>query len=289
LVIICNIKEKFLKNLIYIFTAFIFLTSALPAQMQSDTDPKTITVLKPVNGDAWERDIAHTIEWRITGEMDDRVKIRLFNHDGSVRIMRITDNTANNGSFRCPPDIFTDVRGGLYTIKVRTLNNIVTGLSERFWIGTPPTVNRTVDVAGDLHDNSPSKELSTLGSNNRTLRNVSLKISAPSIKIIFPKENHIYRPGSFPFTFRIEWQKTGIGVQDNNVKILLHNLTNKQIFTVLSGSTSNDGLYTHKFSNPGPRSGSYKISIKTLDGKISVKSKVFTIKNLKKKIIKERK
>jgi hypothetical protein len=91
---------------------------------------QTITLTKPQAGEILDVGHGYLITWTKSGQMDQKVKIKL--RQGNTNILDITDSTPNTGSFgwQMPGDISP----GAYTIRVRTLDNAVTGDSGTFTI-----------------------------------------------------------------------------------------------------------------------------------------------------------
>jgi len=269
-----------MKKLTYIISGVILFSLLSFAQ--------SITVRNPANGDVWVKNDPHVIEWRASGEMNESVKIRLFNGNGTVRIKSITNNTpASNGSFRCPPNFFNDVPDGLYTIKIRTIDNNVTGNSNVFSIGPPPTIVNT-PPGTELPENQRIPSSPSFG---KLIKNPTklitkfkgnVKLPSPSIKTTFPPKDHNWRlklgNTSLPFPIRIMWLKTGVGHQDLSVSIYLKRVLNGVQTTILTRSTPNDGLWRGEISRDLLTS-LYTIIIQTLDGNIRVESDPFYITN----------
>ena len=107
---------------------------------------QSITVTNPHSGDCWEKGHTYTITWTKSGNMNSRVKIRLFH--GSTKIP-ITNSIPNTGSYSW--EVPTDLVNGSYYIRVKTIDNAVEGNSEAFTITSEGSCNQIINphiVAG---------------------------------------------------------------------------------------------------------------------------------------------
>jgi len=91
---------------------------------------QTITVKSPLSGDIWYKGQTYTIKWDKSGNMNSKVKIRLY--QGGTKILGVTDNTENDGSFSWT--IPANLNDGTYYIRVKTIDNLVYDDSEKFTI-----------------------------------------------------------------------------------------------------------------------------------------------------------
>lgn len=125
-----------MKKAVCLMVLFGILTLALSGQ--------TIIVTSPAAGNTWCVGGTYTITWTKSGNMDARVLIRLKN--GNSVLLTISSDTANSGTF--PWTIPAQVAPGQYYVRVKTLNNAVTGDSETFSIAPalppPPPSSLTV-------------------------------------------------------------------------------------------------------------------------------------------------
>lgn len=272
-----------MKKALYVFSGIIFLAFISFSQ--------SIRVTKPVNGEVWDKSSANTIEWVFSGEVNEFVKIRLYNIHGTILIKNITDSSntlTTNRSYTCPPNFFNDVADGDYKVRVKIIGQTILSDSLPFSIGRPPNVviDNTVDVAGQ--DNEPEKtpipRLLPPKHNIPGLKNNSVVLPS-SIKINYPNSGTNWKlklgNTSLPFPIRVQWEKTGPGTQDRRVKIFLFRKVVDQYMRkkiLLTPSTPNSGLYTGEISR-NLRSSMYSIIIQTLDGKIRVESQTFLITN----------
>lgn len=91
----------------------------------------SLKVTSPATGAVWGRNTAQTITWTVKGTMNANVKIHLFR--GATLVQTIAATTPNNGSFPWTvPGSLT--RASDYKIRVRTVDNAVTGKSGSFRI-----------------------------------------------------------------------------------------------------------------------------------------------------------
>jgi len=242
------------------------------------TFSQSITVRNPANGDVWAKNTAHTIEWRKSGEMGANVKIRLFR--GSSRIKSITNSTpTRNENFRCPPNFFNDVPDGSYTIKVKTLNNNVSGNSAVFRIGSPP--NNDNGDGGNNGHNFDSSRFSTSRVQGTKANRVN--VIPAFIKIIHPNANTVWNiVGTTTFYEDIIWKSIGIDTP-LKVRIYLKRVLGRGSLEeriTITDDTWNNGYYLAQIrSNIETKHPVLKwtntIVIETLDGKIRAKSKPF--------------
>jgi|GEM_PF-3218813 len=98
---------------------------------------QTITVTRPQTGEILDAGHGYVITWTKSGQMDQKVKIKL--RQGNSNVLDITDSTPNTGSFSW--QMPGNISPGSYTIRVRTLDNAVTGDSGTFTIRSLRQVN----------------------------------------------------------------------------------------------------------------------------------------------------
>ncbi len=104
----------------------------------------TITVTKPASGETVVKGSPYTIQWTKSGSQDASVKIRLYNTAGTIKILDITNSTANNGSFSWP--VPNSVANGNYVVRVKTLDNVTWDDSGVFTISDVPSPAATITV-----------------------------------------------------------------------------------------------------------------------------------------------
>ncbi len=90
----------------------------------------TITIKSPRTGDVWYKGKTYTIKWDKSGQMNSRVKIRLYR--GNMVILNITDSTENDGSFSWK--VLTALPDGNYVVRVKTIDNKIFDDSDNFKI-----------------------------------------------------------------------------------------------------------------------------------------------------------
>jgi len=267
-----------MKRTTYIIAGFIFLASVLSSQ--------SIRITKPLGGDEWLKNTGHSIQWITSGEMSDKVKIRLFNAAGSTRIMDIANNEDNDGEFTCNPNMFNSIRNGGYRIKVRANNSTISDMSAIFYIGPLPTIDNTVDIAGSGDDNNlhipPAKQKLLDAINNTKKLNINLR---GNIEISYPNKGTNWRLKlgdiALPFPIRVQWEKSALGKHENRVKIFLNRRINDRYMRkniVLDANAPNSGLFTGSISR-NLITSVYTITIKTLGGKLLAESELFHITN----------
>ncbi len=132
--------KKFILVLATIFVASGILSASV------------INVSSPTAGSNWCIGSPINITWNETPKNHDFVKIRLFDQNGVNRIWKIDDKTLNNGSYSWT--ILNNILPGTYTIRVKTLDDSVSGNSAIFTISdcSAPTgsINVTKPVNGDV-------------------------------------------------------------------------------------------------------------------------------------------
>ena len=93
-----------------------------------------MVIISPHKNEVWKKDKTYQIKWLKKGKMDDKVKIGLYK--GNTRVLSIANSTVNNGVYewKIPPTI----PEGIYTIRVKTIDNYSNGNSDVFTIKNPP-------------------------------------------------------------------------------------------------------------------------------------------------------
>jgi len=109
-----------------------FLISATHAYSQ------TIVVTNPGAGMILYHDATCSIAWTVSGDMDHRVKVRLWRTVAGVseKVLDIIDSTANDGSYDWPVPA-TVAPGAGYFIRVRTVDDTVGDDGDLFSIAAP--------------------------------------------------------------------------------------------------------------------------------------------------------
>ena len=251
-----------MKKVIYLTLILLIFAPIMFAQSIEVTDPNTSNI--------WQKNVRNLIKWRVNGDMDNKVKIRLMDEHGRNKIKNIIDNVDNSGSFRCPANIFNDVPFGRYKIRVKTVDDRFSDDSNVFKIGPAQTDNNISNIPnlpGTLTGNRPD---------------ISQRVNLANIKITHPPMNHKWKlrlgNTALPFPIYIMWKKIGIGSQDRRVRILLQRVSPSLQKIIISRNTANSGLFRGSI----PRNlmtNVYTIIIKTLDGKIRAESDDFFIIN----------
>lgn len=263
-----------MKKQILFFTILILLTASVFSE--------GITVTFPRGGNNLYKISSYRITWTSTVCQNRVFKINIFknqiNEANFVEQLIATNTTSKEWTI---PRSYTS---GNYIIRVKTENNNCLGDSGVFTIHDPPTIDITVDVAGDDPEPpvTPIPRLHPAKKNIPGLNKNILKVLKPSIKINYPDNNTNWRlklgNTSLPFPIRVQWEKTGIESQDNYVKIFLKRVVNGLQTTLLTQRTRNSGLFRGEIRRD-LRTSLYTIIIQTLDGKIRVESDPFHITN----------
>jgi len=185
-----------------IIFVFVFSLAFLSVNAQS------ITITSPTAGNEWAINSSHNITWSKTGEMNEFVKIRLFDRTGAIRVMAIADRTANNGTFR-GWEIPATVPPGDYIIKVKTVDNAVEGNSRPFSIAR--------EITEEPRSMPPAEN--TMMETRRVLP----ESSGPIVKVIYPNGGETLSRGS---RVEIRWECVD-GFNPPKIKILKNGRTVK--------------------------------------------------------------
>ncbi len=116
------VEGKMKRKFTMIFILFLFLAGIALSQ--------SITVTSPHSGNIWYRGSSYTITWTHTGNMNEYVKIRLY--QGDKKILEIVNSTSNNGSYRWR--VPESLQEGEYYVRVKTVDNAVYDDGEIFKI-----------------------------------------------------------------------------------------------------------------------------------------------------------
>ncbi|MCK5004217.1 MAG: hypothetical protein KAS21_03975 [Candidatus Aminicenantes bacterium] len=241
---------------------------------------QSMQIIYPTYGTVLVKSDSLTIQWRVTGDITNNVKIRLYNREMTAKIKDIVNNTANNGTYRCPPNFFNDVPDGHYRIRVKTLNNNFSNTGGVFNIRT----QQDTDESNTPPNNNTTPVLKVPGRQNLNSSKIKRKLNyaPPSIVITHPPRNHKWKlrlgDTALPFPIRVMWKKTGTGTQNMRVRILLQRISPGLQTTLITQNTANSGLFRGRI----PRNlmtNVYTIIIETLDGKIRTESEDFFIIN----------
>jgi len=128
-----------MKRLITFSIVLLMTVCFLSAQIEYD-------VKKPDATSQWVRGSTKFIKWDKKGDTYPNVKIRLYSFPGNVKVLGITDSTANSESFDWKIPI--GIALGKYFVRVKTLNNANFGDSGVFEISKMTAVpgNPTLEV-----------------------------------------------------------------------------------------------------------------------------------------------
>ncbi len=199
----------------------------------------SMTITSPDSSASWDVNTSRQIVWRVSGEMNDRVRIIILNESGAMTLA-VTDSTENDGehTFLLP----STHPAGRHNVRISTIDNLVMATSEVFNIVRPD----------DVITESPRK-----------LR---------FIKITSPEKNSVWIAGK---DIKIFWKK--IGDQYNRVKIELQKERAFRTFATIVSDTQNNGIFKWRIPRGMP-AGRYVIKITTLDNRTKGASGIFRIK-----------
>ena len=99
-------------------------------EITDNSGQASITITSPSSGTSWKKGTTYTITWTKSGNMNSRVKIRLY--QGNTKVLRIADSTANDGSYSWT--VPGSLQNGQYRIRVKTIDNQVYDDSDSFEI-----------------------------------------------------------------------------------------------------------------------------------------------------------
>jgi uncharacterized protein YkwD len=217
---------------------------------------QTITVKNPHGGDTWLRGISYTITWTKSGKMNAKVKIRLYNSNGTVKILGITNNTPNDGSFG-PWNLPVSVPDGDYLVRIKTIDNKIFDDGEIFKIRA-----RTKNVAVMQKINpwvlQPKLEVARI-------------MVKPQIGVATPVAGEIVNPAK---TYKIIWRSTGVMLNWVNIQAVF--VAKNYLYSIVK-NTTNDGEFLWNLGKSSWTPGQYKLKIATTDNNVVGYSGVFTI------------
>lgn len=203
-----------------------------------------IDVTGPDTDANWNVGSPRMIYWRVRGEMDDRVKIELYNHTGLVLIRTLFANTENDESEHWI--VPGDHDAGRFVMKVTTIDNEETGTSGIFNITRP---------------DDPEEPRST-----------PLPVRRATMKIKFPNKDSVWKSGQ---KGNIVWANNSL---HRRVRIELFKKGAIRPVNLVSGNTANDGNFVWNIP-AGILSGKYKIKVTTADNAAYGLSEIFVIKS----------
>ncbi len=154
-------KKTFSILVMMVFTSIMIFGSSINVK-----NPNSSTVL--LKGQTLR------IKWVTQGRQNDFVKIRLFN-SSRKKIINITNRTKNKGLFNWKFN--TNVPAGQYFIRVKTVDDKVTGDSQSFRSGknSSPPPKSTTNKSGYFKDNPFQQKTYQLNNKNLQLKETVLK------------------------------------------------------------------------------------------------------------------
>ncbi len=117
---------------------------------------QSLVVTSPALGALWEKGKTYAITWMKQGTQNANVKIQLYK-GSSTLVKTITTATANNGSYDWLVPMALAV-GSTYFIKVKTVDNLIYGNSDKFSI-IIPTITVTTPIAGTVWVKNATKTI----------------------------------------------------------------------------------------------------------------------------------
>ena len=133
----------------------------------------SIKIKNPHPGAIWDKGKTYQIKWIKSGDMNANVKIRLMRN--GVRLLKITDFTANSGSFKWT--VPTSLANGTYNIRIKTVDNKVFNDSDIFSISGQNNM-----IVATIDPNSVTK----MNEYNRASKDIIKSIIKNNAKAISP-------------------------------------------------------------------------------------------------------
>lgn len=198
-----------MKKYLLILVTLMILTVFLAGE-------STITIDQPASGESWQAGTSPYIKWTKSGSQIGLVKIRLYNSNQSIKILDIDDNIPNNGSYQW--NIPADLDPGNYVIRVRTMDNQVTGNSKVF------IITSSNNSGGS---NTPSGNLGFQKSGD-------LKMKKITVEVTKPKAGTSYWEGS---NLHIRWKSKHTGAW----KVSLFRDGTNKVADLTGGSAQHSG------------------------------------------------
>ncbi|MCK5003839.1 MAG: hypothetical protein KAS21_02065 [Candidatus Aminicenantes bacterium] len=195
---------------------------------------QSITVTSPAAGNEWIISSTHDITWSKTGDMNEFVKIRLFDRTGTIRVLAIADRTANNGIFR-DWTIPSTISPGDYIVKVKTVDNAVEDDSGVFSIRREvleeiPSINVTSPSSSSRWERGRTKTISwtKIGTMDSRVKIHLMNEAGTSevLAIIANTPNDENHPWPIPGTLSAGRYRVRVQTLDNRVT------KNSQIFNI---------------------------------------------------------
>jgi hypothetical protein len=226
------------------------ILTALPALAAA------ITVKTPAAGDNLEIDAVKAVTWTYAGlPSTTKVKVVLWRNGSNLGTL-VQDLAIGQGSYDWK--VGTYPVGPGYSVRVRTMDNSVSGFSGSFSLIAKPV--NTGGGTGGIIDPEKGFPLNT----------------RPCMAVTSPKAGDIASPYNVVY---VKWtRKAGL---DANVSVqLLRSGKGRMMPIMLAASTPNNGGFNWDPQSLAPAPGTYAIKVRTLDGKCEALSGEFTMKEL---------
>ena len=226
------------------------ILAALPAVAAS------ITVKTPAAGANLEIGAIQPVTWTFAGLPDaTKIKIVLWCNNSNLGVI-VQDLDIGQGSYNWK--VGTYPVGPGYSVRVRTMDNLVSGFSGDFSLSAKP--GNSGGGAGGIID--PVKGF--------------LVNARPCMSVTSPKAGDVADPYNVVY---VKW--THSAGQDPNVSVqLLRSGKGRMFPIVLAASTPNNGGFNWDPTVMAPAPGVYTIKVRTLDGKCEAVSGDFTMKEM---------
>ena len=203
---------------------------------------QSIKVLTPKKESVLCNDCQMMIVWSKTGNMNDILKIRLFNSSGTVKVAEIDNYFDSKDKNYTKWTISGNIKGGMYIVRVMRIDDHVRGDSEVFEIKGPV-----------------KKRLINLSNND-------FQIGQPDSTSVWYKNN----------CWNITWEPNGSA--NDAVGIYLINYFKPVVIHEIKGNCQNNLHYTWCIPKTFSK-GRYRIKIvNKVSGEIAI-SKIFKIKD----------
>ena len=119
-----------------------------------------IQIFKPSMNETINKGKDYTIRWNLAGTVQDFVKIRLFKKNGMIKVLNITDSTSSvKGQFLWKKHLINNIMPGAYVIRVRSINNKVTGDSAPFKIENNKEPNIGIIQVEAFNPSAPKEKI----------------------------------------------------------------------------------------------------------------------------------
>jgi hypothetical protein len=236
---------------------FLVIVTALPALAAS------ITVQTPAAGASLEIGAMQPVSWTFAGVPDStKIMLVLFGAGGKLGIIAQDLGIGSNGkgSYNWNAGTYAGNTAGVgsgYSIKVRTMDNSLSGLSGSFSLSAKPGNS---GGGGGIIDPIKGFPVNT----------------RPCMAVTSPKAGDTATPYNVVY---VKWTRSA--GQDPNVSVqLLRSGKGRMMPIMLAASTPNNGGFNWDPMAMDPAPGIYAIKVRTLDGKCEALSGEFTMKEL---------